>query len=99
MLMGGGVGSDLRYLPDPCDVVMTFDIHRILASTVGSNLKANAAATFQQIEQKMREPGDNMTLDDFGRFTLGAKLDGVFTGIAHFNRPLGDDEFTGLPNA
>ena len=62
MLIGGGVGSDLRYLPDNCDFVMTFDIHRILASTVGSNLKANAAATFQQIEQKMREPGDNIRL-------------------------------------
>jgi hypothetical protein len=97
MMLSGkaGVGSDLKYVPDDSDVVLSADISGIVNSGAGQKIKSKAGAMLDQLN---RQGGDSkIKPEDVGRVTFGVNVRSKNgAGIVHFNRPVGDADFSAI---
>ncbi len=85
-----GVGSDLRYLPDDCDVIATVDVRALWNSGVSQKLKSANPDAFNRLTAQMEHQG-NVKPEDFGRMTWGFKVDGAhWSGVLHLNKAITD---------
>jgi Protein of unknown function (DUF1559) len=95
MILGpkGGAGSDLRFVPDDSDFVLSADISGIISSGAGQKIKARAADALAALNRSI--PKDSkFKPEDVGRMTIGARaLAGQGAGVVHFNRAVTDQDF------
>jgi hypothetical protein len=93
MLTGkSGAGSDLKYLPDDPDLVMSADVSGILASGAGQKLKARAEEMLGAFNKGMTKDS-TFKPEDVGRITFGVNVQNKKgAGVIHFNRAVSDQD-------
>jgi hypothetical protein len=95
MVLGpkGGAGSDLRFVPNDSDFVLSADIKGIISSGAGQKIKARAADMLTALNRSI--PKDSkFKPEDVGRMTIGARAQtGQGAGVVHFNRIVTDQDF------
>jgi len=94
MLTGkSGAGSDLNYLPDDPDFVMSADVSGILASGAGQKIKARADEMLGALNRDL--PKDSkFKPEDVGRITFGGRAQPPQgAGVVHLNRVVTDQDF------
>jgi hypothetical protein len=94
MLSGkGSAGSDLKYLPDDSDFIISADVNGIIASDAGQKVKAKLGDFLAAIN-KMNSKDSNIKPEDTGRITVGIRaMEKHAAGVVHINRPISDQEF------
>jgi uncharacterized protein DUF1559 len=100
MLSKGSIGSDLQYVPDDSDIVVSVDVGAVITSGTGQKIKSRFADAFNALTKQMQQDGGDAKPEDIGRITFGVSPQREkFAGIAHFNKVIDDQEFARLPNA
>jgi Protein of unknown function (DUF1559) len=93
MLTGkSGAGSDLNYLPDDPDFIVSADVSGMISSGAGQKIKGRANEMLAALNKGM--PKDSkFKPEDVGRITFGVKIqDKKGAGIIHFNRPVNEQD-------
>jgi hypothetical protein len=94
MLTGkSGAGSDLKYLPDDPDFVMSADVSGMLASGAGQKIKARADEMLGALNRGL--PKDSkFKPEDVGRIVVGGRAQPPQgAGVVHMNRAVTDQDF------
>lgn len=95
MMLSGkaGAGSDLKYLPDDPDFIVTADVNGMISSGAGQKVKAKLQ-DFVTALNKTVPKDSNFKPEDIGRFTIGVRpMQQQFCGVVHLNRSASDQEF------
>ena len=97
MLSGkAGAGSDLKYLPDDPDFIVTADINGMASSGAGQKVKVKLQDFVTALNKTVPKDA-NFKPEDIGRFTIGVRpMQQQFAGVVHLNRPMSDQEFRDL---
>ncbi len=91
-----GAGSDLKYLPDDPDFIVTADINGMASSGAGQKVKSKLQDFVTALNKTVPKDA-NFKPEDVGRFTIGVRpMQQQFAGVVHLNRPMSDQEFRDL---
>jgi hypothetical protein len=100
VFLGGksGAGSDLRYLPDDPDFVVSANVSGMINSGAGQKIKSHAEGMLAAFSKGL--PKDSkFKPEDVGRMTFGVKVhEKNGAGVIHFNRPVTEQEIPPLAN-
>gem|GEM_PF-2760339 len=95
LMLGGkaGAGSDLKYLPDEPDFIVSADVNGMISSGAGQKVKDKLGDVFSTIN-KMNSKDSNIKPEDTGRITVGIRaMEKRAAGVIHLNRAISDQEF------
>ena len=90
----GGLGSDLRYVPDDSDAVLSADVNGFISSGVGQKVKAKTAGMLAEFNRSLPQDA-KFKPEDVGRVTVGVSFQsGQMAGVIHMSAAVTDQDFS-----